>query len=51
MIFNIKYLARQIFPKLKTLIYELICVKNNMYPATIIKDNGAFVMRGEIVRS
>ena len=42
---NIKY-WRSIFPpKLKTLIYELIFVKNNVYPATIKNDNGAVEIR------
>ena len=37
--FKHKILARQIFSKFKNLIYELICVKNNVYPATIKNDN------------
>ena len=37
--------GRAIFsPKLKTVIHELIFVKNNFYPATIKNDNGAVAM-------
>ena len=41
---NMKYWRARFTPKLKTLIYELICVNNNFYPATIINDNGAIAM-------
>ena len=37
-------LAYQIFSKLKTLIHDLICVKNDFYPETIKNDNGAAAM-------
>ena len=31
--------------KLKTLIQDLICVKNNVYPASIKNDNGSVAMK------
>ena len=37
------------FSKFKTVIYEKICVKNNIYPATIKNDNGAVAMRKHCV--
>ena len=30
--------------KFKTVLHKLICVKNNVYPATIKNDNGAVAM-------
>ena len=44
MILNMKIWARQIFSELKTLIHELIFVKNGFYPASINNDNGAIAM-------
>ena len=43
--FRSEILAHHIFPKLKSLIYELICVKNKFYPATVKNKNGAVAMR------
>ena len=40
---NIKYWRAKFPPKLKTLIYELICVFF-LNPATIKNENGAFAM-------
>ena len=42
---NMKYWRANSPPKWKTLIYDLICVENNFYPATIKNDNGAVVTR------
>ena len=38
------------FSKFKTIIHELICVKNNFYPAIIKNENGAVAMRIFFVR-
>ena len=43
--FKYEKLADQIFSELKTLIHELICVKNNSYAASIKNDNRAVAMR------
>ena len=48
--FKSEILMRNIFPKLKSLSYELICVINNFYPATIKNDNEAAAMRKFLVR-
>ena len=37
-------LVRQIFSKLKTLVHEPFCVKNNFYPETVKNDNGSVAM-------
>ena len=47
---NLKYWRTRFFPKLKSLIYELICVKNDFYPETIKNYNGAIAMRKTFVQ-
>ena len=47
---NIEYWRAIFLPKLKTLIYDLICVKNIFYQATTKNDNGAVVIRKGFVR-
>ena len=42
---QIIYQGLQFPPKLKALIYNLICVKHIFYPATIKNDNESFAMR------
>ena len=46
---NMKYWRARFFPKLKTLIHELICVKNNFYAETIKNDNGSVAMTRKCV--
>ena len=48
--FKHEILARPIFPHIETLIYVLICFKNDFYPATIKNDNGFAAMRKFFVR-
>ena len=41
---NIKYFRAIISPKLKTLIYDINCVKNNVHPENVKNENGAVAM-------
>ena len=44
-----KYWRARFFPKLKTLMHELIFFKHIVYPETIKNENGAFATRKTIV--
>ena len=50
MIFNLKYWCVRFFPKLKSLIYKLIYVKDNFHPSTFKNENGAGAMRKMFVQ-